>query len=43
MQSCATKVAAYLASLPEARRAAIQTLRELFKKHMDPTFAEGMQ
>ena len=42
MQSCATTVAAYLASLPEARRAAIQTLRELFKKHMDPTFAEGM-
>lgn len=43
MQSKATTVPEYLASLPEDRRAALETLRKVFAENMDPLFEEGMQ
>ncbi len=43
MQSKATTVAAYLASLPEDRRAAIETVRQVILQNLDPEFEEGMQ
>ena len=42
MQSKATTVAAYLAELPEDRRAALTALRDLIRKHIDPGFSEGV-
>ncbi len=43
MQSKAATVEAYLASLPEDRRAAIQAVREVFLANLGPEFREGMQ
>jgi hypothetical protein len=43
MQSKATTVAAYLASLPEDRRQAIEAVRAVILKHLDKGFEEGMQ
>jgi hypothetical protein len=43
MQSKATTVAAYLASLPEDRRQAIEAVRAVVLKHLDKGFEEGMQ
>jgi hypothetical protein len=42
MQSKATTVQQYLASLPPARRAAIQAVREVILKNLDKDFEEGM-
>ncbi len=42
MQSKAPTVAAYLAELPEDRRAAIKAVREVILKNIDKGFAEGM-
>ena len=43
MQSKATTVAAYLDSLPADRRAALESVRKVIKKHLDPKIEEGMQ
>ncbi len=43
MQSGAKTVAAYLASLPEDRRAAIAALRDVIRKNLDADYEEGMQ
>lgn len=43
MQSKATTVEAYLAELPEDRRAALEAVRKVIKKNLDKKFAEGMQ
>lgn len=43
MQSKSTTVAAYLAALPADRRAALEAVRAVVKKNIDPTFEEGMQ
>lgn len=42
MQSKATTVAAYLASLPADRREAIDAVRKVFKDNLDPIIEEGM-
>jgi hypothetical protein len=42
MQSKATSVEAYLASLPDDRRAAISAVRQLILDNIDPAFEEGM-
>jgi hypothetical protein len=42
MQSKATSVPAYLASLPADRRAAISAMRTLVNAHVDPTIQESM-
>lgn len=42
MQSNATTVEAYLASLPEDRRAAISAVRQVVLDNIDPAFEEGM-
>lgn len=42
MQSKATTVAAYLASLPADRREAIDAVRKVFKDNLDPLIKEGM-
>ncbi|MBK9974901.1 MAG: DUF1801 domain-containing protein [Planctomycetes bacterium] len=42
MQSKAKTVDEYMASLPADRRAALQTLRDLVKKHIDPGYEERM-
>jgi hypothetical protein len=43
MQSKATTVAAYLAELPEDRRKAIETVRQVVLKNLDKDYEEGMQ
>lgn len=43
MQSAASSVSAYLASLPDDRRAAIETVRKVILKNLDKGFEEGMQ
>jgi hypothetical protein len=43
MQSKAKTVAAYLAVLPPDRRAAIEAVRKVILKNLDPDFEEGMQ
>jgi hypothetical protein len=43
MQSKATTVKQYLAELPADRRSAIESVRSLILKNLDPVFAEGMQ
>jgi len=43
MQSKASSVPEYLASLPDDRRNALESLRKVFAAHMDPLFEEGMQ
>jgi Domain of unknown function (DU1801) len=43
MQSKATTVAGYIASLPDDRRAAIETLRKVIRKNLDSGYEEGMQ
>jgi len=43
MISKAATVKAYLASLPEERRAAMSQVREVILKNLDPEFEEGMQ
>lgn len=43
MQSKATSVAAYLASLPADRRAAVEAVRAVIRKNLDPDIEEGMQ
>jgi hypothetical protein len=43
MQSKASTVAAYLASLPADRRATLEAVRKVVLKHLDSGFAEGMQ
>jgi len=42
MQSKATTVQQYLAELPADRRAAIQSVRAVILKNLDPIFEEGM-
>ena len=42
MQSKATTVKEYLASLPEDRRKALTALREVFLKNIDKKYTEGM-
>lgn len=42
MQSKATTVAAYLASLPADRRAALEAVRKAINDNLDPTYREGM-
>jgi hypothetical protein len=42
MQSSAPTVAAYLASLPDDRRAAVKQVRAVVRKNLDPLYAEGM-
>ena len=42
MTSTAKTVEAYLASLPEDRRAAISAVREVILKNLDSDYAEGM-
>ena len=42
MQSKATTVDAYLASLPADRREALQAVRKLFQSNLDRKYAEGM-
>ena len=42
MQSAATTVAEYVASLPEDRREAIQAIRKVILANMDPLLEEGM-
>lgn len=43
MQRKATTVAEYIAELPPDRRDAVEALRAVIRKNIDPTFAEGMQ
>jgi hypothetical protein len=43
MQSKATTVDQYLASLPEDRRAAISAVREVIRENLDAQYEEGMQ
>jgi len=43
MQSKASTVPEYLASLPDDRRNALECLRKVFAANMDPLFEEGMQ
>jgi hypothetical protein len=43
MQSKATTVNAYLRSLPEDRRAAISSVRDVILKNLDPSYEEGIQ
>ena len=43
MQSQATSVAAYLKSLPEDRRQALEAVRKVVLAHLDKDFEEGMQ
>ncbi len=43
MQSKATTVAAYLASLPADRRAALCAVRDVIRANLDRDFEEGMQ
>ncbi len=43
MQSKATSVTQYLASLPEDRRAAISAVRRVILDNLDKDYAEGMQ
>lgn len=43
MQSKATTVAAYLASLPADRRDAVSAVRKVILDNLDKDFAEGMQ
>jgi hypothetical protein len=43
MQSKATTVKEYLASLPPDRRAALQTVREVILRNLDKDYEEGMQ
>lgn len=43
MQSKATTVKQYLAELPADRRDAIETVRAVILKNLDPLFEEGMQ
>ncbi len=43
MQSKASTVAEYLASLPPDRRAAIRAVREVILKNLDKDYEEGMQ
>ncbi|HYE03661.1 MAG TPA: DUF1801 domain-containing protein, partial [Phycisphaerales bacterium] len=43
MQSRATTVEAYLASLPPERRAALQAVRRVILDNLDRDFEEGMQ
>ena len=42
MQSKASTVAEYLASLPAERRAAIETVRDVILKNLDSDYEEGM-
>jgi hypothetical protein len=43
MQSKAPTVEAYLRGLPEDRRAALNTVRDVILKNLDPSYEEGMQ
>jgi hypothetical protein len=43
MQSKAITVKQYLAELPAGRRSAIESVRAVILKNLDPVFAEGMQ
>lgn len=43
MQSKATTVEAYLEALPDDRRTAIETVRQVIKTNMDHGYEEGMQ
>src|SRR5476649_324823 len=43
MQSFAPTVAAYLASLPDDRRAIVKKVRAVVRANLDPLYAEGMQ
>jgi hypothetical protein len=43
MQSSAPTVAAYLASLPDDRRAVVKKVRAVVRANLDPLYAEGMQ
>jgi hypothetical protein len=43
MQSKATTVAAYLASLPADRRAALSAVRDVIRANLDGDYEEGMQ
>ena len=43
MQSKATTVDQYLASLPEDRRAALSAVRDVIRKNLDGDYEEGMQ
>lgn len=43
MQSKAKTVEAYLNGLPEERRAAIEAVRKVILKNLDPAYEEGMQ
>lgn len=43
MQSKASTVAEYVASLPEDRRSVIEAVRNVVNKNLDPVFEEGMQ
>jgi hypothetical protein len=43
MQSKAATVAQYLAELPQERRAAIEGVRKVIRKNLDPLYEEGMQ
>lgn len=43
MKTEATTVAAYLASLPEDRRAAIAAVRDVIRKNLDADYEEGIQ
>jgi len=43
MQSHAATVAQYLAELPADRRAAIEAVRAVIRKNLDPLYEEGMQ
>jgi len=43
MQSKATTVQQYLAELPADRRAAIEGVRTVIRRNLDPVFEEGMQ
>src|SRR5688572_28205785 len=42
MQSKAATVQQYLAELPADRRAAIETVRAVIRKNLDPLYEEGM-
>ena len=43
MQSKATTVDQYLASLPEERRVALSAVRDVIRKNLDRDYAEGLQ
>jgi hypothetical protein len=43
MQTKATSVAQYLASLPADRRAAISAVRDVIRANLDPSYEEGIQ